>query len=269
VSNEYGILGQTTDLYSLVNAGRAGSEQPKRLYQYALIDPVDAPHVIFRYHYRTWEQMDHLGLFMDTDSDSTLSPLIIESGYDKSVAELQERTATRVELRGGEQDDIFVDVSLSDDDQAKGKCDDSPAKPTSSTDTFESAESKLSGGGGDSKPEKRQYRLSIPPSLKLTPPEGRGPLPAIPQKQDSRQAHSYTAHSAYPVDEWEARTPSPVRSIRDGICTPPLGRRSGLTAASLIDVVTSAWKRRGTPTSEHSNDTGSRSGSRSREASGD
>lgn len=262
-----GMLSQTTDLYSLVNAGRAGSEQPKRLYKYALIDPVDAPHVVFRYHYRTWEQMDHLGLFTNIESDTTLLPLGNESGFDKSVAGGEGKGATKTELRGGELEDIFADVTLTDDDRTKGERDFSLAESTTSTDTFESAQSMLSDGGGDSKSDKRQYRLSIPPSLKLTPPEGGRPLPAIPQKQELRQAHSYTEHPVYRVDEWEARTPSPVRSIRDGISTPPLGRRSGLTAATLIDVVASAWKRRGTPTSEHSNDAGSRSGSRSRDAS--
>lgn len=51
-----------TDLLSLVNAGRAGPEQPKRFYKFALVDPVDRPFATFRYYYRTWEQLRHLGL---------------------------------------------------------------------------------------------------------------------------------------------------------------------------------------------------------------
>ncbi len=54
---------------SLVNAGRAGGDHPKRFYKFALIDPIDQPFVAFRYYYRTWEQIRYLGL-VDGDSDA-------------------------------------------------------------------------------------------------------------------------------------------------------------------------------------------------------
>ncbi|KAF2850189.1 hypothetical protein T440DRAFT_116401 [Plenodomus tracheiphilus IPT5] len=47
---------------SLVSAGRAGPEQPKRFYRFALTDPVDQPFATFRYYYRTWDQLRGLGL---------------------------------------------------------------------------------------------------------------------------------------------------------------------------------------------------------------
>lgn len=50
---------------SLANAGLASRDQPKRFYQFALIDPVDQPFAIFKYHYRTWTQLYDMGLLDD------------------------------------------------------------------------------------------------------------------------------------------------------------------------------------------------------------
>jgi hypothetical protein len=95
------------------------------------------------------------------------------------------------------------------------------------------------------------YRLSIPPSIKLEPPEPASrPLPKLPIKNDFEISTSYRPHPAYSVDNWTVRTPSPVKSVRDGISTPPPGRRreQGRSSSGFMSVITSAWRRRGTQT---------------------
>jgi hypothetical protein len=95
------------------------------------------------------------------------------------------------------------------------------------------------------------YRLSIPPSIRLEPPEPAvRPLPTLPVKNNFEAPTSYCPHPAYPVDDWAVRTPSPVKSIRDSITTPPPGRRKeqSRSTSALINVFTSAWRRRGTQT---------------------
>lgn len=70
------------DLVSLIHGGRAGSEQPKRFYKFALIDPVDQPFATFRYYYRTWNQLRDLGVLRpdhsgagEEDGLSVIEPL--------------------------------------------------------------------------------------------------------------------------------------------------------------------------------------------------
>ncbi|KAI9720845.1 MAG: hypothetical protein M1812_002684 [Candelaria pacifica] len=46
----------------LLTAGNIESGHPQRYYKYALIDPTDQPFASFRYHFRTWEQLDALGI---------------------------------------------------------------------------------------------------------------------------------------------------------------------------------------------------------------
>ena len=89
------------------------------------------------------------------------------------------------------------------------------------------------------------YRLSMPPAIKLAAPEPTSrPLP-LPRKNDFSSSTAYRPHPAYPIEEWTVRTPSPVRSIRDGITTPQLERRKGLgiTGTGLMGVISSTWKR--------------------------
>jgi hypothetical protein len=112
---------------------------------------------------------------------------------------------------------------------------------------------------------KQFYRLSVPPSVKLDPPEPASrPLPTVPRKSESTSDTSYRPHPAYPVDEWAVRTPSPVKSIREGISTPPLGkRREGRSASGLMAAIASAWRRRGTQTPDGTSSTDSREGAKS------
>jgi hypothetical protein len=174
-------------------------------------------------------------------------------------------------LRGGELEDVFTTISLGDDeDDEVGAPHEQPSQSyRRSANSSESTREEHEEGNNSSSSRREDYTLSVPRSLRFRTPERGRTLPEPPRKQDRTKAESlsYTAHPVYRVEDWEARTPSPVRSIRDGISTPPLGQKRGLTASSLITAVAGAWKRRGTPSSEHSNDTGSRSGSRARDVS--
>lgn len=46
----------------LFNRGPLFIGQPKRFYKYALLDPVDVPHITFRFHYRPLPQLERLGV---------------------------------------------------------------------------------------------------------------------------------------------------------------------------------------------------------------
>lgn len=90
------------------------------------------------------------------------------------------------------------------------------------------------------------YRLSMPPAIKLPAPvPSLRPLPLPRKHDDCLSLTAYRPHPAYPVEEWTMRTPSPVRSFRDGISTPPLEGRKGLgiTGAGLMGVISSTWRR--------------------------
>jgi hypothetical protein len=91
----------------------------------------------------------------------------------------------------------------------------------------------------------QSYRLSVPPSIKLVAPQQDSrPLPSVPHKSDFSSSTSYRPHPAYPVEAWRVRTPSPVRSTRDGISTPPLERNKGQgsRATSFMSAISSSWK---------------------------
>lgn len=110
------------------------------------------------------------------------------------------------------------------------------------------------------------YRLSMPPSIKLDPPQASSkPRPTGPHKSDSSPSTSYRPHPAYPFKDWRQRTPSPVKSIRDGITTPPLEKRKlqGFRVSSLVNVFTSTWKRRATSGLGSSGSADRQSGARS------
>lgn len=242
---------------SLVNAGRAGGEHPKRFYKFALIDALDHPFACFRYYYRTWDQLQYLGLLEDEYDDSDMA------SFEQGVPDPEKKPAISGGLRGGELGDDFTPVFLSDDDCASALQHDSTLNSATELNTSSSSRSSDDNTGrrqsGLHNPP-RFHRLSVPPSLRLEPPvPALRNLPSIPQKDDSFSSTSYQPHLAYPVEDWVVRTPSPVKSIRDGISTPPLDRRRGFTASSLINIVTSAWKRRGIPSSESSNETSSQS----------
>jgi len=68
---------------------------------------------------------------------------------------------------------------------------------------------------GTGSPRRKQYRLSIPPSIRLAP--------KLPQSFSDSMFPLPHKHN---TTDWHTLTPSPVRSSRDGIRTPPL-RRGG------------------------------------------
>lgn len=90
------------------------------------------------------------------------------------------------------------------------------------------------------------YRLSVPPSIKLEPPEPTlRPLPSPPRKNSSESSTAYHPHPAYPKEDWTWSTHSPVRAVRDEMTSSP-GKSAGRgRVASWMSVISSAWKHRG------------------------
>ncbi|KAF1935643.1 hypothetical protein EJ02DRAFT_415428 [Clathrospora elynae] len=277
---------------SLLNAGRAGPDQPKRFYKFALIDPVDQPFVTFRYYYRTWDQLRELGL-LEQDSN------VAGEENDLSVIEPQEDSVHGA----GKVDRNCSSASKASKDVFQ-ECNENPSSLSQTTivearrpstpgvslrrvsNTSEQPRAYTPRGAPSSKTDisdeqpvtqaqqrdsyvrtpPQFYRLSMPPSVRLDPPEPNSrPLPMIPQKNNSASSTSYRPHPAYPVDDWTVRTPSPVKSVREGISTPPLGKRreQGRSASALMNAISSAWWRRGTQTPDGSASTDSREGARS------
>ena len=292
---------------SLVNAGRAGPEQPKRFYKFALIDPIDQPFATFRYYYRTWDQLRDLGLLeqdlVRAGEDNDLSVIepqeesIRETGADRTCSSTSKRS-----------EDVFHDCSEGVNNENKKRQTPTPSNLTRPT----SVETGWSSAGGvssrrvsircvsnaselprayiprgapipqtnvsneclEKQVEERDnsvrtppqfHRLSVPPSVRLDPPEiASRPLPTVPRKSESASSTSYRPHPADPVDDWAVRTPSPVKSVREGISTPPLGkRRADRSASGLMSAIASAWKRRGVRTPDGSSSADSREGAKS------
>jgi hypothetical protein len=108
----------------------------------------------------------------------------------------------------------------------------------------------------------QSHRLSVPPSITLDPPSQHSrPLPTAPHKTSETSSVAHHPHAAYLVDEWRVRTPSPVKSVREGITTPPMEKRGDrLQASSLMSALASTLKRRGTPSADsHGSGSGARS----------
>lgn len=260
------------DANSLVSAGRAGSEQPKRFYKFALVDPVDKPFATFRYFYRTWAQIRELGLSEDE---------VVEDGESNALSVIEpqdEDESLHGEIKGSE--DIVHRGSETGSHHTRDGANDRPGSP------FKGYFSKGSPGkrmiGFKKRPEDHERvtspdpvithvpanrRLFFPPSCRFDPPERSSrPMPTIPQKHDMApsQDTSYQPHPVFPIDDWEMRTPSPVQSLRETISTPTLNRtpNRGLTPTGWLSAIGNAWRRRGTP-SNLSSDDGSRAASRS------
>jgi hypothetical protein len=307
---------------SLLNAGRAGPDVPKRFYKFALIDPVHQPLATFRYYYRTWSQLRDLGL-MDRvltgageDNDlSVIEPL--DGSVRAGIRADRSRSSTSIE-----SEDVFVDCNDGITEcqghrttPARTRTPVETRKPSTkdprgefealtkasknrSTSLRQVSETSAqprayvpSGApktnASDEQPEETQqgnsfgttsaqfYRLLVPPSIRLDPPGPTSrPLPTIPQKNNSSSSISYQPHPAYPdpVDEWTMRTPSPMKSVQEGMSTPLLGeyREQGrsasasASASALMNVIASAWRRRGgSQTPEGTASIDSREGTRS------
>jgi hypothetical protein len=260
----------------LVNAGRAGSEQPKRFYRFALIDPVDQPFATFRFFYRTWDQLHNLGLLNHeyyAESEENYLSVIEPDTYSVDCNDERQDTQLGITEQKGSDDACKVDgekVSVNNgDEKAEHDTKEGYEHHTKATDETWSNEDSTSRG--DSKPpgtyiprgapgsdpavdspeppshseSLNTYRLSMPPSVIFEAPEPVSrPLP-IPQKHGRlSSATAYRPHPAYPMEDWAMRTPSPVPSVRESITTPPLERqkRRGITGAGLLGAISSTWK---------------------------
>ena len=256
---------EDTDQGSLVHAGCAGSEQPKRFYKFALIDPVDKPFATFRYFYRTWAQLQELGLSereVVEDGESNHLPII--EPHDGDDLQSNRAVGPKDATQRGDKNIRPSHDGGNDRSSSPFETYISTASPSRCTTEFHERpadQKRASSQLGSS----RSYRLSVPPSCQLDPPEhSQRPMPAIPQKHhpDSMEDTSYQPHPAYPINDWEMRTPSPVQSLRETISTPTMDRRTkrGLTPTGWLGMIGNAWRRRGTP-SNLSSDDGSRAAS--------
>ncbi|KAF1843124.1 uncharacterized protein K460DRAFT_418247 [Cucurbitaria berberidis CBS 394.84] len=285
----------------LVNAGRAGPYQPKRFYKFALIDPVDQPFATFRYYYRTWTQIRELGLLdEECNGAGEENDLSVIEPNEASYRGVEEDRRSHVSSR--DFDEGFRDCNngaggeeCSGDGHGDNRTDVSkwsPSRPLTpgcrASDTSEQPYTYVPRGAPDSKTNAidellnhqahqriscahtppRFYRLSVPPSVKLDPPElASRRLPPIPRKSESSSSIAYRPHPAYPdpVGDWTIPTPSPVKPLRDCVSTPPMKphKDHGRFASSWINIMSSTWKRCGTQGSGGSNDTNSREGARS------
>lgn len=126
-------------IYSLLNAGRAGPDQPKRYYQFALIDPIGQPFATFRYYYRTWDQLRDLGLldeeWNDAGEENDLS--VIEPN-EPSDREMEEDSTRHVSSRESitprqETNDSAGDLTLSGNDNRDSRNDNGMNNSTAPT----------------------------------------------------------------------------------------------------------------------------------------
>ncbi|KAH7402373.1 hypothetical protein DE146DRAFT_788060 [Phaeosphaeria sp. MPI-PUGE-AT-0046c] len=254
----------------LVNAGRASAEQPKRFYRFALIDPVDQPFATFMYFYRTRDQLRYLGLLEDEEQGGVIDNdlPVIEPCEDSFVGEDEKSSS----LGSEDLDGMCYEAGYTSDiqDVLNGHQSSTSKRSGWSTNVYEAprgyiprgAPSTSSGAEASGERKAKQtrhrhsgmhtppqyHRLSMLPSVKLDPPQP-CPKPQLtgPRKSDSSSSTSYRPHPAYPFEKWRQRTPSPVKSVRDGITTPPLEKhkQQGFRASSLVNVFTSTWRRRG------------------------
>jgi hypothetical protein len=248
---------------NLVNAGRASSEQPKRFYKFALTDPIDQPFATFKYFYRTWEQLNYLGLLAEEAAGEEEMPVI--EPYNAEGSQRSLSTTRNVSSASNPGSDIFYECGKGAVD-AEGQAGSSVTETTQRvTDSSEQPRAYIPRGAPREKAsdetvkmgrQTRQrhsgvgtppqlYRLSVPPSIKLVPSQQstRTP-PGGPHRSDYTSSTAYSPHPAYSVEEWRTRTPSPVKSTREGISTPPMGKSR---ASSLFSAFTIPWKRCGKP----------------------
>ena len=248
-----------------MSAGRAGSEHPKRFYKFALVDPVDKPFATFRYHYRTWTQIQELGLSEDD---------VMEDGESTALSVIEPED---VSVSQYSRDDGFESVVQQDPKDVSLESHDAASDTPSSTFMTEisTGSPKKRTTGLRKRPEysplapsrlgssraPTPYRLSVPPSCRLDPPESsQRPMPPIPYKHSVPQSREtgYRRQPAYPypINDWERRTPSPVQSLRETISTPTMERKvkRGFAPTGWLNAIGSAWRRRATPTYPSSED---------------
>ena len=206
-----------TLIYRLVSAGRAGPELPKRFYEFALIDPVDRPFAEFRFHCRSWEHLEGMGVLYKDDigqmGEENALPVIEPNGSD--IGEDEEAIEDIRCTTSAAKSRNSISISIHDG---------SPKHPISiRTSPVNQTPDRHSTSNTPFGSVRNLYRLSFPPRVTLNPtnPDTRD-LPTIPRKSGSPSSTEYHPHPAYPVEEWALQTPSPIQSIRNGLKTPPL-----------------------------------------------
>ncbi|KAF2101274.1 hypothetical protein NA57DRAFT_72716 [Rhizodiscina lignyota] len=134
----------------LNNGGVLQRGQPRRFYQFKLIDPKDEPLMRFRFFYRTYDELRALGVDYDSGARSENSSILTITPSNKS--------GKKTGIRGGEGPE---GIAEKDDDKSKGKKkEDEPtlrAPKSSSSNSIEGS------------PFMNLKRLSIPPSKQFLP----------------------------------------------------------------------------------------------------
>jgi hypothetical protein len=235
---------------------------------------------MFKYFYRTWEQLRALGLLEeDVGEIENLSVIEPDDGSRQEKSKGNRRSANEDEDVFHESKDGAADSDVHGSRPRSQRASTGP-RPQSLVETRKPSRSELSqanvsedaqtyvprGAPGaelsssddedDWQPRQRAsqlLRLSVPPSIKLVPSESSSRyLPTIPEKTASSSSMARRPHPAYPVEQWRVRTPSPVRSVREGISTPPLERQreGGGSSLLLISALSSTWRRRRTASTE-------------------
>ncbi|PSN67647.1 hypothetical protein BS50DRAFT_550590 [Corynespora cassiicola Philippines] len=206
---------------SLMNAGRAGADHPKRFYRFALIDPLDQPFATFRYYYRTWDQVEYLGL---QKVDEQL-------GEDTELSIIEPYLADESVEGEGAQDQA---------DEGSG----AGLEPPTYIPQGDSGMEPLAGD-----PWSTPSSLERPP---LDPPSR--PPPSISRIHYTPAESEDTIDLAHRPEDWSIETPSPIQSLRQEISTPPPGAKRRLAAASLFGMIKKSLKRRGASSSDKTND---------------
>lgn len=281
---------------SLVSAGRAGPEHPKRFYKFALIDPADHPFATFRYYYRTWDQLDELGLpeYADAHASADENLPVIEpqdasprerirgdrapsKEPEDEFFECEEASATAVashessnKIQTKEEHTKLLrrrcSIRTVDSEDTKGSLTmgTTLCRPRQTSEQLRTYVPSGAPGPDTRAPEHehrvgskevernscldtppRFYRLSIPPSIRLEPPSAASQSrPKPTRKSESASSTSYHPHPVIPVGDWDIRTPSPVKSARDNISTPPMEKGRERFALSFMSMLPSVWRRR-------------------------
>lgn len=305
--------GSHAHMYSLLNAGRAGPDQPKRYYQFALIDPIGQPFATFRYYYRTWDQLRDLGLLDEEwNGAGEENDLSVIEPNEPSDREMEKDSTRHVSSRESitprqETNDSAGDQNRSDDDNGDSRNDNNinnSTTPTSkrapnpgkimrpstpgvalhkASDTLPQpnpnipcnvpqSSLELSDEHLDEQAQQRLsyvcappqfYRFSASLPVKFDPPEPARPLPTIPPGNVSSLRTSNHPYPVNAVSDSTARAQSPVKQVGERVFTPPLRMKTDdvLSTSSLMKVISSTWKRRGTQSA--SNGTYRRDGARS------
>lgn len=218
----------------LARAGRAGPDQPKRFYKFALIDPVDQPFATFRYYYRTWDQLQELGLLGQSEAGASIDdnlPVIEPQDASPQKTKANKSTADAKITPLSEQPCTYVPRG------APGFQIDTPEEEQEGERQSQEAHylSSLST-------PPRVYGVSVPPSMQLGPS----------RQSDSASFTACPSHLVLPGRNAQIRAPSPIQSASVNLPTPPLQKRRQRSAFSLMGSIPAVWRRLGNSSSSSS-----------------